>query len=532
MQIIHKLDDFFYTLFSISESADQDKIISVVKKYFTGGEIQSEVRIDDDSVIIDINTPEFPTQDAELKKVKLLCGKKKYAIAKPILIKMIRKNPMVAEFHRLLAHIELIEDKHYDAMNLFMHALRIKPDTPDCAYSVGKILLGFRDDVQQAIKYFDRAIAINPANCAIQADFALIFMEHGKDDVAKRYFSESLALNPEFANALYGLGGLAYKEGDLLSAFEYFTKANKSNPKNDEFALSFIERTFTIAYEIVKANPGTKIYEKFKAELEAKIGKKVEIEYNSQMKLFIVLELAEEYNRDTHIIKANPDAIAIDYFILHSLVKLDLIYQAKEANLNKLFISAQTHKSEFFELLIPLVEKLESKGWDEREINAYLDNLYFGTINPTINIPIDLFIEEYLYHNYPEFRPYQLVSMMYLVKDSSNKFSNTELMQIASDYLLSISRIYLMLFAMQLRTLYHFDEIAKYKATPKELKIATDFYKEFLQLKDDKQPGIEYELVRRWAETVKIDKIFGIVDEQEYLSNNPDRSNILRSILQ
>jgi hypothetical protein len=41
-----------------------------------------------------------------------------------------------------------------------------------------------------------------------------------------------------------------------------------------------------------------------------------------------------------------------------------------------------------------------------------------------------------------------------------------------------------------------------------ELKQATDFYDEYLQYKEDKEPAEEYELVLHWAEDLKLDKNF------------------------
>jgi hypothetical protein len=62
------------------------------------------------------------------------------------------------------------------------------------------------------------------------------------------------------------------------------------------------------------------------------------------------------------------------------------------------------------------------------------------------------------------------------------------------------------------------------------LKLATDFYDEYLQYKDDKEPAEEYELVLHWAEDLKLDKYFELVNEQEYRTKRTDIDNLLSSI--
>jgi hypothetical protein len=60
--------------------------------------------------------------------------------------------------------------------------------------------------------------------------------------------------------------------------------------------------------------------------------------------------------------------------------------------------------------------------------------------------------------------------------------------------------------------------------------LATDFFDEFLQYKDDKESAEEYELVLHWAEDLKLDKNFELVNEHEYRTKRTDIDNLLSSI--
>lgn len=70
--------------------------------------------------------------------------------------------------------------------------------------------------------------------------------------------------------------------------------------------------------------------------------------------------------------------------------------------------------------------------------------------------------------------------------------------------------------ALQFKELYGIDMIADYKATPIELKTAKDFYEEYKEYNEDREPGEEYELVAHWAEDLKLNKYFDLVGELQY----------------
>src|SRR4030042_3954176 len=52
------------------------------------------------------------------------------------------------------------------------------------------------------------------------------------------------------------------------------------------------------------------------------------------------------------------------------------------------------------------------------------------------------------------------------------------------------------------------------------MKIAKRFYQEYLQYQKKNQPLEAYKLIMHWAEELKIDKYFSLVEENEYRSKN------------
>jgi hypothetical protein len=149
----------------------------------------------------------------------------------------------------------------------------------------------------------------------------------------------------------------------------------------------------------------------------------------------------------------------------------------------------------------------------------------FSGINSLIfNAPIDLFIEDYLYKNFPELRPFQFVSLLNVVQEGLKAVTDKAVLEITPKALVSKNKIYNLVGAMQLKNLYAIDFISEYKATKLELDMATKFYNEYLEYSNDKAPGEEYELVQHWADDLRLNDFFELIGENQYrkLSNIDD----------
>jgi hypothetical protein len=57
MQIIHKIDDFLYTIFPKIKKGDEQSLIDAIQEYYTYGPYKPKVSIEDNWIKIDIDTP-------------------------------------------------------------------------------------------------------------------------------------------------------------------------------------------------------------------------------------------------------------------------------------------------------------------------------------------------------------------------------------------------------------------------------------------------------------------------------------------
>ena len=117
-----------------------------------------------------------------------------------------------------------------------------------------------------------------------------------------------------------------------------------------------------------------------------------------------------------------------------------------------------------------------------------------------------------------------------LIQQGINAVTDKKIVELSPKNIISASKIYSIVNALQLKELYGLDCIKDFQASPNELKQAQIFYEEYLQYREDREPAEEYELVLHWAEDLKLDKQFELVNEKEYRTKRTDIDSLLSSI--
>ena len=530
MQIIHKIDNFLYTIFPSVIQGDQQSLLNAIQDFYTYGPYKPKVIIDNDFVSIEIDTPTILAQDIDYQKVIAFCEKGKYADAKPILKKLIEKNPAISEYHRIMGQILSDEGDQEEAINCLIDALRWDSKNGWALLMMGNIFAKFKDDVPTAMKYYDQAQIANPKDNITINNIGANLMQQGKLEEAKKYFYEALKINDQYANTHFALGMIAETEADFQSAFYSTIQAIKLNKSKDVLYQNSVRQAFEISKKIIATDTGKKIFREYRHKLEFDGDRKIDIIQDEEIPTAAKFEFAENYDRETHIVKYKPSYPAVEHLIMHELVHLDFVIEARKGELNQLFISTQNHKTEFIKGLEPTIKKFNKMGISEKSIADYCSNLFEGMNRQIFNTPIDLFIENFLYNEFAELRPFQFISLYNMLQEGLKAVTDKKIVELSPKDIISKSKVYNLVNAIQFKELFGFDFIKDFNATSIELKHATDFYDEYLQYKDDKEPAEEYELVLHWAEDLKLDKNFELVNEHEYRTKRTDIDNLLSSI--
>ncbi|MBE0424597.1 MAG: tetratricopeptide repeat protein, partial [Lutibacter sp.] len=456
-------------------------IINTLEKYYTYGPYKPKVSIENDWVKIEIDTTSIISQEADYKKAIALCEKGKFIEAKPILQKLIEKNPTISEYHRIMGQILSDEGDQEEAINCLIDALRWDSKNGWALLMMGNIFAKFKDDISIAMKYYDQALVANPNDNITRNNIGANLMQQGKLEEAKKYFWEALKINDQYPNTHFALGMIAEMENDLHSAFYSTIKSLKLNKNKDGLYQNSLNQAFEIAKKISTTDSGKKIYREYRHKLEFEGDREIDIVKDSDIPTAAKFEFAENYERSKHLVKYNPSYPAVEHLIMHELVHLDFVIEARKSALNQLFISTQEHKNKFIKELDPTIKKFQKMGISEKAISDYCSNLFDGLNSQVFNTPIDLFIEDFLYKEFAELRPYQFLSLFNMIQEGLKAVTDKKIIELSPSAIISKSKIYNLVNAIQFKVLFGMDFIKDFKASKSELTLANDFYEEFLQ---------------------------------------------------
>jgi len=530
MQITHKIDDFLFTIFPNIEKGDNKSLKEAIEDYFTIGTFKPKVSINEDWITIEIDSSNILSQNNDYKRVVSLCEKGNYAEAKPILQNLIKKNPSNSEYHRIMGQILSDEGDQEEAINCLIDALRWDSKNGWALLMMGNIFSKFKNDIPTALKYYDQALISNPNDYITINNVGFNLFQQGNITEAKKYFTEVLKINNDYPNTHFALSLIAERESDLDSAFYSCIKAIKSSKSKDQLFDNSVKQSIKIANQIVTLSDGIELYKNYLHKLEFDGDKKIEIIKDNSIPTAAKIEFAENYQRENHLLKFNPKYPAYQHLIMHELVHLDFVIEARKGELNQLFVSNHDKKVKFIKTIDSTILKLKQKGLSEETADKIATDLFDGLNRQAYNAPIDLFIEDYLYNEYPNLRPIQFISLYNLVMEGLKAVTETTIVDFFPKEILSKSKIYNLVGAIQFKNLFGLDFIKDFKATQSELKLANDFFDEYLQYKDNKEPAEEYELVLHWAQDLKLDDNFELISETEFYSKRVDIDNLLKSI--
>ncbi len=403
-----------------------------------------------------------------------------------------------------------------EAINCLIDSLRWNSKNANALLMMGNIFAKHQKDIVTALKYYDQALVDNPNDSLGITNIGYLLFQEGKCEEAKKYAREALKVNPEYPNAYFLLALVADEEQDFEAVFDYSLQAIRCNKNQDILYKNSVYQVFDAAHKIVAKSDGKSIFSEYRHRLELDGGTAIAIVEATDIPTAAKIEFAENYNRNQHLVRYKPNYPAVAHLIVHEMVHLDLVIQARKAGLNQLFVASAENKNAFKKFVAPTIAKLQGMGVEEAAIANFCKGLLDGLNLQAYNTPIDLFIEDFLYHEFVALRPYQFLSVYTLIQEGVKAVNDERIIELVPAAILSKTRIYNLVNALQFQSLYGLDVTNDFKATAAELRKAAEFYTEFLEYKDSRKPGEEYELVQHWAEDLQIDAYFKLENENQY----------------
>ncbi|MGV3504661.1 MAG: tetratricopeptide repeat protein [Adhaeribacter sp.] len=518
MTIIHPIDSFLYELFPNAKnlSNSNDVLQEEMLKYYTIGPYKPLVAIKNNYIEVSIDIELIDQQQKEYRAVVALAEKGNFDAAKQKLLPLIEKAPHISEYHRVLGQIQSEQGDQEEAINSLIDALRWDPKNGWALLMTGNIFARYKMDAETALKYYDQAVKANPEDNITMNNIGAILMKAGRKKEAIDYFLKAMKIDPDYPNTYYALALVEEGERNLQGAFDYAIDAIKKNKNKDILYVQSLEYAIDIAKKIIQEGNGRRVVNKFTRALEERTGTRIDSTEDEKIDTAAKIEFAENYNRDRHIIRFKPSYPAVEHLVMHELVHLDFVIEARQVNKNQLFTSSLANSTAFDKAMAIDARRLRKQGLSEDSIRKFLSSLFNGLNLQVYNTPIDLFIEDYLYNTYKELRPYQFLSLMRMVQEGITGTTDKTIVSHAPKVVLSASKVYNLVNAMLLKDLFGADQIAGFKATQKEISQAEEFWGEFEEYRSNKEPAEEYELVQHWADDLGLSDFFKLVEEHTF----------------
>lgn len=516
MIIKFEYNTFLYDLFPVSSNDDVEELKNKIKDFYTIDGIEPKVKLNDNEVEISIDTALITKNESSFNRLIDLAQSGNYSKAKDYARKLIEESPQVSEYHRILGQIYSDEGNNDEAVNSLIDSLRWNPNNEYALLMMGNVFARGKNDIDTAMTYYYEVLNKNPKDNIALNNIGANLMQQGKEKEAVDFFYKAIEIDPEYPNTHYALALTYEQKNEYEKSFYYSLSALEVNSKKDELYNNSLKLAIESAKKLKQEINAFNFINDIVGDLYKRTGKKIEIIQDEDIETAAKIEFAENYKRDYHLVKYRSSYPAVEHLVLHELLHLKFTTDAREANNNELFISNEKHKKYFLDSLNVFYKKMYNKGIPDEKLKSYLESLFFGLNRQIYNTPIDLFIEDYIYNNYKEIRPFQFLSLLVLLQEGLSATTKKDVIDNSPSSIISVSKTYNLISALHFKELYKVDLVKEHNPSRLELNRAKEFFKEFNEYRQNKKPGEEFELVLFWAEDLEVDNYFELVLEQDY----------------
>ncbi len=524
MKILHKIDEFLFHLFGVeNSSANKEILFDKIRDYYTLDDTAPEIAEKDGFVEVKFDA-ELMEEKAKFNQVINLCEKGDYKAAKAILDELLSRNKTNSEYYRIYGQILSDEGDHESAINHLIDALKWDPENSHALIMMGNVYARDLDDVETAQKYYTKTLEVDPKNHIAANNIAGNLMNQKKLKEARYYFDKALEINSSYPNTHYGLALIEHMEGNKLKAFDRLVLSLRHNKPDNQLFNEGIGLARQIAREIEDETDDDRFINTYVTKLKKGSGKDIRIIEDDHIETTAKLEIAEIYKRSHHTVKHRsniPGKIAV---ILHELIHLHYINQARKEGTNKYFGIKKNGIEKFKQSLKKWIAGLRKKGYPRDAVENVIKQMYDGLNLQVYNAPIDLFIEDEIHNSQPEIRPIHFAAYFNNILQAINATTSKDAVNLFPGQFISKSKIYSLVGALHFKELYGADLTSLFKGTKKDISTAQSLYREFNDYRHDRKPGEEYDLVENWGNDLGLTPYFKLIEDTTSLTETETNS--------
>jgi tetratricopeptide (TPR) repeat protein len=519
------LQEIFPSLKENNSFNKNSEIRKVLLEEYATPPILPEIFINGDTIDVQIKDKKIKDQEKLYQRIVKNADEGNFAKAKKNLLQIITQGTTCSDFFRIYGQILSVEHNQKEAINQLKIALKWDPDNTHALAMLGNIYIRYLNEPHKAKKLYKKVLIISPNQYWTLNNLGNCHVQLGNFIMAVDCFDKAIHINPNCSAAYYNKAQAFLQKKSYLKSFDC-ALASSNFSINDKQESKYVHRLLVKISEIYLSSVNQRsLYKEFHEELEVMLGRKITFKENKNIGLTARVEVAEHKNLNSHIIHFNPSNPDYSYQIMHELMHLYLINDARKKGNNKFCRSSGDHLKKFLNRCKSVqrkhYKKLFKVGMSPYKLVELWKSLFQTICIQTYNTPIDLFIEQTLFDEYPDFRPIQFHGLFRLMEELISSAVNKTLNKFMPPFTRKANIIFIYTQLFQFRDLYGID-LTNMINLSKSKQRAEELYKEYLQIKDNRRPGDEYKLVEKWAKDLYLNNFFDLIPERDIQKDSRD----------
>lgn len=474
------------------------------------------VTLDRDEVVIshpdeeDVKRVEEATRLADRAVKRAQEGDYKKAIG--IYKKVLELNPYLHVARRDLAMAYMEIGDIENATNHLIEVLRVDPNDAWNWVVLGNLYIREKGDPETGERFLRKALEIDPNDAWALNSLAVGYQKRGEIQQAVEYFDRAIAANPTFVNPYYGKAITLAEDDQPEVAENVLSRLFRTAKMQDARSQPVFEGARQLYVKVQRElatrhhSDAFKCVQDYKAAMEKLSGYPIKFEETDfEDMLGATIQMAWKHGRDYHLIKTrrgfDPELLA--HLEAHELTHLKLESEARQKGKNLFFATSAKSREVAIRSLATDVRKLEKQGYSEESITKLTLSVVAGLTGFLFNCPLDMIIERHIREKFPALRPAQFLSLRGMALEAAQTNTNAQIRQVTPRKIMQASLALNGAYSLFLDNL--FEGASDFSAVYRRLdmfSLSQRLFKRWSERADRLEPGDEYKLIDEFAELI------------------------------
>jgi tetratricopeptide (TPR) repeat protein len=423
---------------------------------------------------------------------------------------VLELDPSLHEVRRDLAMAYVETGDVENATNHLIEVLRLDPKDAWSWVVLGNLYIREKGDPETGEKFIRRALDMKPDDAWALNSLAVGFQKKGEIQKAIEYFDKAIAVNPEFANPYYGKSLALAEHGQPEAADEtltlLFTTAKMQDARSQPVFEGARQLYVNVQRELAvrQHSDAFKCVQDYKAAMEKLSRFRIRFEETDfEDMLGATIQMAWKHGRDYHLIKTrrgyDPELLA--HLEAHELTHLKLESEARQEGKNLFFATSAQSREVAIRSIATDVRRLEKQGYSEESITKLTLSVVAGLTGFLFNCPLDMIIERYIRETFRALRPAQFLSLRGMAREAAATNTNPQIRQVTPRKIMQASLALNGAYSLFLDNLFEgaCDFSALYRRFD-TFSLSQRLFSRWAERVAKLEPGDEYKLVDEFAE--------------------------------